>query len=264
MVSQGMRAEDIANHFYPGNAQSMRADNIPKIIRDATVKAKRTARTEAAAREDAISEKVMNENDELYFIWITEPGACKKCTFLELGGPYVLGDKDSPSIPESSHPNCRCRRVGLFRLTGAKFDNGNIPEDDLLERDNWAKVHYRNLKSMDRRKMVDKISKNSKLDKETVETALAHVFDDVQELLDPMTLEPTMKHFDPDYDMAHSFLRLIDGTDIRPYDILLLKHENLESLYMNRDNMGYREADAKTNETFNYRKLFEETEYGKG
>ena len=47
MVSQGMRAEDIANHFYPGNAQSMRADNIPKIIRDATVKAKRTARTEA-------------------------------------------------------------------------------------------------------------------------------------------------------------------------------------------------------------------------
>ncbi len=48
MVSQGMRAEDVADHFCPGNAQSMRDDNIPKILRDATIKAKRTARTEAS------------------------------------------------------------------------------------------------------------------------------------------------------------------------------------------------------------------------
>ncbi|EAL9807203.1 hypothetical protein D0Y22_09150, partial [Campylobacter jejuni] len=79
MVSQGMRAEDIANHFYPGNAQSMRDDNIPKILRDATVKAKRTARTEAAAREDAITEQSFKANDVKYYGWITEPGACKVC-----------------------------------------------------------------------------------------------------------------------------------------------------------------------------------------
>jgi len=78
MVSQGMRAEDIANHFYPGNAQSMRDDNIPKIIRDATVRAKRTARTEAAAREDAIVEQTFKINNVKYFDWVTEPGACQK------------------------------------------------------------------------------------------------------------------------------------------------------------------------------------------
>lgn len=111
MVSQGMRAEDIANHFYPGNAQSMRADNIPKIIRDATVKAKRTTRTEAAAREDAIVEQTFKANNVKYFDWVTEPGACQKCTFIALSGPYKVGDEDSPRVPESSHPNCRCRRI---------------------------------------------------------------------------------------------------------------------------------------------------------
>lgn len=111
MVSQGMRAEDIANHFYPGNAESMRADNVPKIIRDAIVKDKRTARTEAAAREDAIVEQVFKATDVKYFDWVTEPGACKKCSAIALGGPYKVGDPDSPRIPESSHPNCRCRRI---------------------------------------------------------------------------------------------------------------------------------------------------------
>jgi len=111
MVSQGMRAEDIANHFYPENTQSMRADNIPKIIRDATVKAKRTARTEAAAREDAIIKQTFKINNVKYFDWVTEPGACQKCTFLALSGPYKVGDEDSPRVPESSHPNCRCKRI---------------------------------------------------------------------------------------------------------------------------------------------------------
>lgn len=114
MVSQGMRAEDIANHFYPGNAESMRADNMPKIIRDAIVKAKRTARTEAAAREDAIVEQTFKATDVKYFDWVTEPGACKKCSAIALGGPYKVGDPDSPRIPESSHPNCRCRRISMY------------------------------------------------------------------------------------------------------------------------------------------------------
>lgn len=111
MVSQGMRAEDIANHFYPGNAQSMRDDNIPKILRDATVKAKRTARTEAAAREDAITEQSFKANDVKYYDWVTEPGACKICTDWAILGPYKVGDESSPRIPGDSHPNCRCRRI---------------------------------------------------------------------------------------------------------------------------------------------------------
>lgn len=129
MVSQGMRAEDIANHFYPGNAQSMRADNIHKIIRDATVRAKRTARTEAAAREDAIIEQTFKANNVKYFDWVTEPGACQKCTFLALSGPYKVGDEDSPRVPESSHPNCRCRRMSISVERGDKNRIGDNKVD---------------------------------------------------------------------------------------------------------------------------------------
>ena len=137
MVSQGMRAEDIANHFYPGNAQSMRDDNIPKIIRDATVRAKRTARTEAAAREDAIVEQTFKINNVKYFDWVTEPGACQKCTFLAMSGPYKVGDEASPRVPESSHPNCRCRRKPIakddldFMAEKKLFHAGKYNDQDL-------------------------------------------------------------------------------------------------------------------------------------
>ena len=38
-LKQGMRAEDIADKLFPENAESMRQDNIPKAIRDASISA---------------------------------------------------------------------------------------------------------------------------------------------------------------------------------------------------------------------------------
>lgn len=37
---------------------------------------------------------------------VNQPGACLKCQGLAEGGPYLLND--APSIPDSSHVNCRC------------------------------------------------------------------------------------------------------------------------------------------------------------
>lgn len=111
MLRQGMRAQDIAEKLFPGNAKSMRNDNIPKTLIDATVSAKRLARTEAAAREDELTDIFFKENKIKYFDWVTEPGACKKCLVIGALGPYKVDDEASPRIPGSSHPNCRCRRV---------------------------------------------------------------------------------------------------------------------------------------------------------
>lgn len=111
MLRQGMRAQDIAEKLFPGNAKSMRNDNIPKALIDATVSVKRLARTEAAAREDELTDIFFKENKIRYFDWVTEPGACKKCLAIGALGPYKVGDEASPKIPGSSHPNCRCRRV---------------------------------------------------------------------------------------------------------------------------------------------------------
>ena len=73
--------------------------------------AKRLARTEAAAREDELTDIFFKENKIKYFDWVTEPGACKKCLVIGALGPYKVDDEASPRIPGSSHPNCRCRRV---------------------------------------------------------------------------------------------------------------------------------------------------------
>lgn len=175
MVSQGMRAEDIANHFYPGNAESMRADNIPKIIRDATVKAKRTARTEAAAREDAIVEQTFKANNVKYFDWVTEPGACKVCTSWAISGPYKVGDESSPRIPGDSHPNCRCRRVGVYKSGPYDFiDLSDIDESKFkeLERrlNNVIKVYKAETGIDIRQAIKDGTFSNKTLDREDVKT----------------------------------------------------------------------------------------------
>lgn len=113
MLKKGMRAEDIANTLFPENAESMRQDNIPKALNTLTVSAKRIARTEAAKREDEITEQAFKSMKVKQYDWVTEPGACKKCTSLALEGPYKFGDPDSPRPPVNSHPNCRCRRVAI-------------------------------------------------------------------------------------------------------------------------------------------------------
>lgn len=125
-LKQGMRAEDIADKLFPENADSMRQDNIPKAVRDASISAKRLARTEAATREDELTEQSFKSQKVKYYDWVTEPGACKKCLAIASSGPYKFGDPDSPRPPVDSHPNCRCRRV--------ENNDSNIIDDELNSR----------------------------------------------------------------------------------------------------------------------------------
>lgn len=124
MLKQGMRAQDIAEKLFPGNAESMRKDNIPETLINASVSAKRLARTEAAAREDEVSELFLINNKTKYYDWVTERGACRRCTAIALAGPYKVGDINSPRIPIDSHPNCRCRRIPAEVETDEGVDRG--------------------------------------------------------------------------------------------------------------------------------------------
>jgi hypothetical protein len=60
-------------------------------------------------------------------------------------------------------------------------------------------------------------------------------------------------YFDPDYKMAESWQRLADGKDIKPHDLTLLKHEQMERDLMKQ---GYSQAEAHkiTSKTYNYAK----------
>lgn len=127
-LKKGMHAEDIADKLFPENAESMRQDNIPKSVRDASISAKRLARTEAATREDELTERSFKSQKVKYYDWVTEPGACKKCLAIAIAGPYKFGDLDSPRPPGDSHPNCRCRRIPVDAPTS--FDFVDLSKND--------------------------------------------------------------------------------------------------------------------------------------
>ncbi|HEL1974304.1 TPA: hypothetical protein TYI96_002286 [Streptococcus suis] len=99
--------------------------------------------------------------------------------------------------------------------------------------------------------MIDKIANSSGVDKATVENALAHILDNTYQLWDSEEFEYRDRNFYPHYDMAQSFQRLMLGKP-RESDIIMLKHESLESYYMNEYNMAYDDAHKLANEKYNY------------
>jgi len=71
----------------------------------------RIVRTERARVMDDAQMAVFKDQGVQWFNWVTEAGACGKCIDLESGSPYRTDSPDAPTIPESSHANCRCSKV---------------------------------------------------------------------------------------------------------------------------------------------------------
>ena len=78
-----------------------------------------------------------------------------------------------------------------------------------------------------------------------IHTIKQHVF------MNEYMLDGEIKRFDPDYDIAESWRRLIDGKDIREMDIVLLRHELLEYQHMSQG-MVYTEAHKLAEIRYNY------------
>ena len=64
-------------------------------------------------------------------------------------------------------------------------------------------------------------------------------------------------YFEADYDMAQSIQRLREGVNIQSHDIVLIKHEALESKYMKKG-LDYSTAHNLTNRKHNYQKAVKE------
>ena len=72
--------------------------------------------TERARVLDRATMKVFKSQGIAYFDWVTQPGACDKCEGIADDGPYAVNDTSSPSIPDDSHPNCRCTKIAHISL----------------------------------------------------------------------------------------------------------------------------------------------------
>ena len=121
--------------------------------------------------------------------------------------------------------------------------NGALNSDS---KEAWvhAERYYESVRKM--KTDVNRISDNTGFKISNIEKVKNHLF------LEKYTLDSgANEYFYPDYDIAQSWQRLIDGKNIQNHDIVLLKHEYLEQAYM-RKGLKQSEAHLRANRRFNY------------
>ncbi|MDU2064419.1 MAG: hypothetical protein E6713_06205 [Sporomusaceae bacterium] len=93
------------------------------------------------------------------------------------------------------------------------------------------------------------ISRNTGIKEEFIDKIKEHIFINKHDLGGP---EP--ERFFPDYEMAQSWQRLINGENIKERDITLLNHEWMERFFMEQ---GYSQIKAhqEANKLYNYQKM---------
>lgn len=87
--------------------------SIADCIAQAQYNTQRLVRTESARLVDQVTMTTLRMKGVKWIQWVTEPGACSKCMGIADSGPYAIDD--CPSIPDDSHPNCRCSKVSIVR-----------------------------------------------------------------------------------------------------------------------------------------------------
>ena len=124
--------------------------------------------------------------------------------------------------------------------------SGAIPRDDIKRMDNHAKIYYKEIRK--RTSDIEAISRNTEFSVDDIEIVKNHIFYNEYDLGDE-----TPERFAPDYDMAVSWQRLIEGENIQEMDIVLLNHEPMEYRLM-QQGLPYREARTITETSYDYMK----------
>ncbi|MGI5034636.1 minor capsid protein [Clostridioides difficile] len=119
-----------------------------------------------------------------------------------------------------------------------------------LREEKHANLYYEEIRK--RNSDIKAISKNTGYSEKVIQDIKSHVF------MNKYNLYGGYKSFDPSYDMAISWQRLIEGKDIRKCDIILLKHERLEKFLMDRYNYDYKKAHGLVVRKYDYEKALRE------
>lgn len=140
-----------------------------------------------------------------------------------------------------------------FKATGGKYDRGTV--EWTLRRDDEAESYYDAMRSTN--DDVRAIAKSVGWTEYSIARIKQHVF------LNKHILDDGIRRFDADYNMAVAWQRLING-DYLDRDIMLLKHEYLESVVEKKYNLTYREAHDRTTLKHDWNGLLEKEagEYG--
>lgn len=110
----GLKQADV-NQSFP-SIRTAKPQTITGLFETNDAYIRRVIVTERARVLDRATTQVFRSQGIAYFDWVTQPGACDKCEAIAEDGPYAVNDANSPSIPDDSHPNCRCTKIAHVSL----------------------------------------------------------------------------------------------------------------------------------------------------
>ena len=117
------------------------------------------------------------------------------------------------------------------------------------KRDAFAKSYYAEVLGRKREHEIATVAKNSGFSEDDVSKVFAHIFE-----LEHLFSDGSIHKFDTNFDMAQSWIRLREGKNIQPHDILLLRHELMEAEIMGTGTtIPYEPTHDKVSKTYNYK-----------
>ena len=173
---------------------------------------------------------------------------CKTNGLTErLAGTQVMGYNRSvgSAVGKAARSYNPADVSALKAVSGARITDMYSPRAEA-----HAERYYGLVRKM--RTDVAAISRNTGIDEETIQAIKDFIFMEKHDLG-----EEGIKHFAPDFAMAQSWRRLIEGK-YEPHDMTLLQHEIMERQLMGQG-LSQGEAHRVTSKDFNYQK--ETTEY---
>lgn len=252
----------------------------------------RLMRTELARVQTEAQKQSFERNGFEEYEFIVNTGCCPICAGLN--GKHFKVEKMQPGLnAPPMHPHCRCstaawsddseyeawldyldkggtteqwnklkaqsvKEKGLTNSaksniisSGAKSGALTSKNDpDFKKREKFAKDYYQELLGRDRNYEIAAVAKNSKMSVEDVDKVFAHVFE-----LEHLFEDGRISKFEPDYDMAQSWIRLREGKNIQAHDQILLKHELMEANIMGTGTtIAYDPVHREVEKVYNYKK----------
>lgn len=158
-----------------------------------------------------------------------------------------VGEKHTITVPNKScliDKNVKNDILTVKEVQSGALNDKNDPFGK--RRDAHAEMYYNTVRNSNKTVMCEKIARNSGMSVRSVSKVYDHVF--IQE----HDLDAGRMRFPPDYYMAQSWQRLVEGKNIQKHDITLLKHERLELELMKKFNYDYDTAHRMTERKHNY------------
>lgn len=241
--------------------------------------AERLMRTELARVQTAAQKKSYEENGFEEYEFIANHDCCPICAGLD-GKHFKVKDMMPGKNASPMHPHCRCAsapyedddeyeawldyldkggtteewekhgKTSWRKQTGGKDVTGGKwyePYDKNSKKDEDASKAYRKIS---RRNDISTIAKNSGFSAEDIKQIKRHIFYNKHKKYDGYGM------LSPDYDMAVAWERLYSGTQVER-DILLLKHELLESTLEKEYNLTIAEAHERATEKYDWATMIE-------